>query len=441
MGGARSYSVDEGGGRTIPIKIETSTKPRVFSPQATNSYSVDQEGFYKHDGSQPSRSFGVRQEPPREIPVQFGRKGNENLRQIPINIESGRHPQASPRQLLIERDQQQQRQIPIDRDGMADRRLDSPREIPIRRELKQEPIEAPNPFRREALSSDHKPPSSYHSDLTDTYDERVLRDEDRHRADLKRKQMELKRDIDNVILEAIQQVPINRQTRSETQTKPGERFPRQASVNDEIITPSKVESPRQQRVDQVLQQTVDKDQMNLIQQRWEQEKQEKEERERWKPTEVGSYATLPIKKQSSVVDVAPIEQEPGSYSTLPSYKLRTSKSPGSSSVSRSYSHDPDRHYFSDAETTRRTPTWRPVASPLSKRNMKISSAASAPRDDVWTPPRVEKKTWSPAQPPAWSPAQPPAWIPAQPPVSSQISLDLQPPQGRSMHAADARQPA
>ena len=92
MGGARSYSVDEGGGRTIPIKIETSTKPRVFSPQATSSYSVDQEGFYKHDGSQPSRSFGVRQEPPREIPVQFGRKGNENLRQIPINIESGRHP-------------------------------------------------------------------------------------------------------------------------------------------------------------------------------------------------------------------------------------------------------------------------------------------------------------------------------------------------------------
>ena len=431
MGEARSYSVDEGGGRTIPIKVESSAQPRVFSPHS-RSLSIDQQASYRHDGTPPSKSFGVRQtEPLREIPVRIEKKTDENLRQIPISIESvGKY---SPRQLHIERerDDHQQRQVPVERDGAPrgfysdsyDKKSDRFREIPIKRELKQEPIEAPNPFRRETLASEHKPPASYHTDLTDTYDERVLQNEEKHKAELKRKQMELKRDIDNVIFEAIQQVPIQRQTKSELETKPGERYPRQASV-DEMITASKKEDPRQQRVDQVLQQTVDKDQKNLIQQRWEQEQRQKEEKEKWKAAEVGSYATLPIKKQSSV-DVTPIEQEAGSYSTLPSYKLRISKTSGSPKALRSYSHDPDRHYFSDAETTRRTPTWRPVASPLAKRSTKQMATASGVRD-VWTPPGIEKRTWSPAQPPA----------------SSQAYVDFKPTKGRSMHAAaDAHQPA
>lgn len=436
MGEARSFSVDEGGGWNIPIKVESAAKPRVFSPQS-RSISIDQQA-YKHDGTPPSKSFGVRQtEPFREIPVQLERKHtSDNLRQIPINIETA-GTSSSPKQIHIERERKEhpQIQVPIYRDSTSHdiKKTDTAREIPIKRELKQEPIEAPNPFRREMLASDIKSPPSYHTDITDTYDERVITPEDRQRAELKRKQMELKRDIDNVIHEAIRQVPVYQQNKLETEIKPRTLFPRQASV-DEVITPRKVESPRQQRVDHALQQDLDKDQKVLIQKRWEQEKRVLDERqrhmeekqrqleERQRQTAAGSYATLPIKKQSSV-DVASVEQEPGSYSTLPSYRLKTSKGPGSPQISRSYDHDHDRHYFSDAETTRRTPTWRPVASPLAKRSGFRPSTRGTymQSDNVWTPsssPGLEKKIWSP------SPAPP----------STHTSVDLMPAKGRSMHA-------
>ena len=365
----------------------------------------------------PSKTFGV-----RELPVRLEGKPHtsDNLRQLPINIESA-GTKFSPKQLLIEKQYsgQPQRQIPIERDGIDKsvhsishevRKPDGPREIPIRKELKREPVEGPNPFRREMLASDmNKPPPSYHSDITDTYDENIMKAEDRHRAEFKRKEMELKRDIDNVILEAINQVPVySKQTRPET--KPRTIYPRQISVESDIIMPSKVESPRQQRVDQALQQqNFDRQQKNLIQKRWEEEKRlldekhrQMEERERMKQTTAGSYATLPIKKQSSV-EVASVEQEPGSYSTLPSYRLRAARAPGSPTVARSYDHDADRHYFSDAETTRRTPTWRPVASPLAKRaGYRPSPGGPTVGAKMWTPsasPGMERKPWSSYQPP------------------------------------------
>ena len=423
MGEARSYSVDDGGGWTIPIKVETSTKPRVFSPQS-RSISVDQQ-VYKPDGSPPSKSFGVRQtEPYREIPVQVERKQTtDHLRQIPVNIEPG--TSHSLKRIHIERGKDSQRQVPIERDVTVKGVHSVSHEIPIKRELKQEPVEAPNPFRREMQYSEFKSPQSYHTDVTDSYDEKVIKTEEQHKAELKRKEMELKRDIDNVILEAIQQVPIYKQTQSGTETKPRGMVPRQVSVEDEIIKPSTVESPRQQRVDQALQQRLERDQKSAIQKRWEQEKLILEEK--LKQQAVGSYATLPIKKQSSV-DASAMEQEPGSYSTLPSYRLK-SKGPGSPKVSRTYNYDQDRNYFSDAETTRRTPTWRPVASPIAKKPLVWKPAGgTVQRENIWTPtgsPGLEKKTWSPAQAP----------------VTSQTTADYMPTKGRSMCLADKCQPA
>ena len=458
MGEARSYSVDEGRFRSIPIKVESAAQPRVFSPQSSRSISIDQQA-HKHDGMPPSKTFGVRQtEPYRELPVQLERRQqtSDNLRQLPINIESA-GTKFSPKQLLIEKQfrDHPERQIPVERDGIDKhvhpishdvRKPDAPREIPIKRELKQEPFDGPNPFRREMLASDmNKPPPSYHTDVTDSYDENIMKAEDRHRSELKRKEMELKRDIDNVILEAINQVPVYKQTRSATETKPRTIYPRQMSVEDEVIMPSMVESPRQQRVDQALQQqNFDKEQKNLIQKRWEEEKRlldekhrQMEERERMRQTTAGSYATLPIKKQSSV-EVASVEQEPGSYSTLPSYRLRAAKAPGSPTVARSYDHDVDRNYFSDAETTRRTPTWRPVASPLAKRSgYRPSPGSTTVGAKMWTPsasPGLERKPWSSYQaPPSQRAPANDGFIP---------TTDFVPGKGRrEMHVEDRLPPA
>ena len=366
---------------SLPIKIEAKKQNPEYNAQQSTSH--DSPRSYGSPRSQtyfpPPRDFASGHgELPREIPVVV--KGiNEsikNLRQVPVETDQGQNLDLA-RSVNIERSPIQRallREQYSSTDKGGQQGQQSPgqrREIPI--QIKRGPISS-----QTSLESDSKPDSP----------RQVRIEHDKKKADLEKRRIDLERDINNVIYDAIKQVPIyDKHTKQEIKPSPIGKYPdidppAYGAQQSEYIIPTRVESQREKRVEEAIQHQLQADKKKNYQKDWEDMQQDHSK----------SYATLPGKK-SSPGDMRTrqmFEADPGSYSTLPSFGHKVRRS-GSPKLQRNIVHDDD-VCFSDIEGGRgkAQPSWRPKHSPLVSRH-------------VWKPniqPTQEQSTpWAPTASP------------------------------------------
>ncbi|XP_052767527.1 serine/arginine repetitive matrix protein 2-like isoform X6 [Mya arenaria] len=337
---ARSVSGEERRGMPIPIRVETGHRAPSFGSPQSRSYSMDSPQSQPHYVVPPPRDFASgRSELPREIPVVFEgiSQGLRNLRQAPVDqgqsqcVDYTGH--SSP-----ERGYRQE--VPINRTG-SQQSFVSP---PVGQRLGQGQREIPIQIKTSVSDSGSKPDSP----------RQIRIEHERKKADLERKRVVLERDINNVINEAIKQVPVY--------NKPAQ----------EKVEPSS--ASQEQNQDEIMEQKQMADRKQAMQTFWK--AMEKQESDSEKPHQQtfgsGSYATLPVKKKS-IEEQKPkptyYETEAGSYSTLPSFRHKSKESPV---LSHRQLVQQDRDYsFSDVEGGRgkAQPSWRPSGSPLQSRHV------------------------------------------------------------------------
>lgn len=412
----RNVSVEDHGW-SLPIKIESRKKQAFGSPQS-RSFSLDSPRSHDSPRSQPQnvvpppRDFASGHgDLPREIPVVFEgiSHGLRSLRQIPVEVEQGQNNdlaqsvsiERSPIQRALLREQHASAEMDSKQGKQPDGQLlSSPqREIPI--QIKRGPFTS-----QTSIESDSKPDSPRQI--------RIERDK-KKRADLEKRRIDLERDIDNVINDAIRQVPIyDKQTKQEIKPPPISQYPDIAppvygAQQSEYIIPTKIESMREKRVEEAIQHQIETGKKDLFQKKLEDRTQP--ESSMPQPTSSpGSYATLPVKKRTPSLNEPPrqtFESENGSYSTLPSFRLKGKKT-GSPKLQRSIIHDDD-VCFSDIEGGRgkSQPSWRPMHSPLQSRH-------------VWKPHLQEKSNaaWAPTASPEQQKRE---WGMSRTPVSRSVS--------------------
>ncbi|XP_053392586.1 sorbin and SH3 domain-containing protein 1-like isoform X6 [Mercenaria mercenaria] len=367
---------------SLPIKVESHKNQAINSPQS-QGYSLDSPRSHDSRRSQPQNIFppprdfaSGHSDLPREIPVLFDgiNEGLRSLRQVPVEVDQGQSAdlarsvniERSPIQRALLREQftstdgQQRQQSP----GQLS---SSPRrEIPI--QIKRGPLTS-----QTSLESDSKPDSP----------RQIRIERDKKKADLEKRRIDLERDINNVIYDAIRQVPIyDKQTKQEIKPSAFGKYPDidpppYGAQQSEYIIPTKVESQREKRVEEAIQHQLEADKKDTLQKKWEEMRQDER-----------SYATLPVKKKTpndlSAKQI--LESEAGSYSTLPSFRHKVRRS-GSPKLQRNIIHDDDT-CFSDIEGGRgkAQPSWRPMHSPLQSRhvwkpNMHSAQAPTA----AWAP--------------------------------------------------------
>ncbi|XP_060598237.1 uncharacterized protein LOC132752021 isoform X6 [Ruditapes philippinarum] len=371
---------------SLPIKIEAKKQNPDYNSQQSASH--DSPRSYGSPRSQsffpPPRDFASGHgELPREIPVVFKgiSESIKGLRQVPVEVDQGQNPDLA-RSVNIERSPIQRALLreqfsSTDADGHQGQQspgasVGSPRrEIPI--QIRRGPFSS-----QTSLESDSKPDSP----------RQIRIEHDKKKADLEKRRIDLERDINNVIYEAIKQVPIyDKQTKQEIKPNTIGKYPDIApppygAQQSEYIIPTKVESQREKRVEEALQHQLQADKKKTFQKDWEEMQQDHSM----------SYATLPGKK-SSTGDLRSrqmFEPDPGSYSTLPSFGHKVRRS-GSPKLQRNIVHDDD-VCFSDIEGGRgkAQPSWRPQHSPLLSRH-------------VWKPnvqpTQVQNTPWAPTASP------------------------------------------
>ena len=400
----RSYSVEDGGGRSLPIRVEARTQPPAYSTPPSRSYSADSP---RSNQQQPRDFVSNQKDLPREIPIVF-----EGLQEGLRNLNQAVHDEPwgldTPRTHSFERESRKPtrlQEVPIQRESPKSQKSlpQSPERQPglVSYAGRQIPIEV----RQASIGG-----RSYGLQQPKIEQEiQIDTDEDKKKADLERRRKELERDIDNVIFEAIKQVPVyNQKSESDLRSpKPLERkpFSKQASIEDEIIMPQKIESPQKQRVAEALNKAQGSNQaaiesqfdLEKAKQDWEQRKKDWEMR-----NQVGSYSTLPVKKSAAGKQYTPkpssgFESDTGGYTTLPSFKNK-----GRNKFTHSISNDPDSGSFSDIEggRGRSQPSWRPVNSPVKPKQPWLKASNMTNPEYAWTPsasPGLKKKEFRPIE--------------------------------------------
>lgn len=207
-------------------------------------------------------------------------------------------------------------------------------------------------------------------------------EKDKKKADLEKRRIDLERDINNVIFEAIKQVP------GYKQSQPSQATSQQLNHSE----PVRSEKPADDEEEEVFEQQQIADRKQAMQSFWE----ALERSDNTQKNQVAAYATLPVRKRTQSDErrhKVSFETEAGSYATLPSFGHKTHESP---KPPRRVFHDRDfDHSFSDVEGGRgkAQPSWRPPDSPLQYRH-------------VWKPIIPPKETNESAFIPPESPAVP-----------------------------------
>ena len=327
-------------------------------------------------------------------------QGLRNLRQLPVEVE---HRQNDSRQVdqrgvapnveqrSLPPPQVDQRSAPssMDHRGMI-------QEIPINRTQGQSVHQSAGPGQGQPSGQGHeirgqsgrreipiqvvtgtKPAQSHVIDTTPASPRLSQAEKEKKKADLEKRRIDLERDIDNVIFEAIKQVPgydkqhKQSQPSQMSQAGPAPQPPKRAeSVKSEPIKSELVrkESAAEEGEEEVFEQQQIADRKVAMQTFWK----ALERNDKTDGNQVSAYGTLPHRKRTQSDERKHkhiIEAEPGSYQTLPSFGHKTKQSP--KPTRRAY-QDLDMDYsFSDVEggRSKSQSSWRPSDSPLQSRHI------------------------------------------------------------------------
>lgn len=387
----KNVSVDDHGW-SLPIKVESQA---AYSSPQSHSYSLDSPRSHESLKSQPQNIFpppgnfaSGHSKLPREIPVVFEgiNESLRSLRQIPVEIEQGKGNELA-RSVSIERS-------PIQRAllrGFASTEVNGKqRQLSPPPQTSQRAI----PIHKDRNQTVSHTSIENESRLDSPRNIRIERDE--KRADIEKRRIDLERDINNVIYDAINQVPIyDKQTKQEIKPPPFHKYPdidppAYGAQQSEYIIPKKVESQREKRVEEAIKHQLETEKKETLQKQWEVD-QAKEQTH-----DSGSYVTLPVKKKVPSYEMSkqPFETGVGSYSTLP-FSMHKNKRSGSPPFQQQRNIIHDDVYFSDIEGGRgkAQPSWRPMHSPLqSKLVWKPKSYPANAPEPAWAPiPSQEKQ--------------------------------------------------
>ncbi|KAL4239958.1 Sorbin and SH3 domain-containing protein 1 [Mactra antiquata] len=437
---SRNVSAEDRGW-SLPIRVESPQK-QSFGAAQSQSYGFDSPKSYESPRSQsqnivpPPRDFAPGQgDLPREIPVVFQgiNQSLRNLRQIPVDVDKSQNTELA-KSVDIERSPIQ-RQLLREQLAPAPTGQDNKGQNPS--------VQSPT-MKREIPIQIHRGPitsqTSVESDTSRVDSPRQIKIErDKKKADLERRRIDLERDINNVIYDAIKQIPIyDKHTKQEIKPSPAgphgpypdiDPPPYGAQQSEyELITPTKVQSQREKRVEQAFQSQMaaDRQKSQMEADRIEADRMEADRKaalqKMWEErsrndnaqSQIGSYATLPVKKHAVPVEKSPqksFEAESNSYSTLPTFghRVRDVRDVGqySPKLTRTVSNDQD-VYMSDIEGGRsmKQPSWRPMHSPLQSRHvwkpskpLPVDKPQSFVSQSSLPGQQQQQKSWSQPSPP------------------------------------------
>lgn len=356
---AASSSVSAGldqRGWSIPIKYEGHQNE--YSSPKSRSYGLETQNSQSPQSVvPPPRDFASgRTDLPREIPVVFEglSQGLRNLRQVPVEVESRQSNVAG--QANVERGVLQE--IPIDRSEGHGVQQHGGQGYHQGQQVQQQRSQGQSGRREipiKVVAGFTPGQTSVANDVKLESPKPGQSERDRKKADLEKRRIDLERDINNVIYEAIKQVPVYNKPSQPAAPGPKKEEPVREKMADD-------------GAEEVFEQQQIADRKQAMQTFWEALEQNEKTSRNQQP---GSYSTLPVRKRTLSDERKPkwsFEAEAGSYATLPSFGHKKHESP---KPPRRVLYDDIDHSFSDIEGGRgkAQPSWRPPESPLQSRHI------------------------------------------------------------------------